>query len=264
MTHTITIAKQNSNILELADSEEKISIIAEQDAEITIIDKNTCDRAIEILAKNNSKINFVSFQNSNKNTISIKRNAILENNSVINWLDCNFGNASYDCETTTLLKGDNSASNTFCLFLGNNIQSFDLKNNSIHEGKNTSSEILTRGVLNDDSKAKCRGLLQVNNSASNSSSYQKFEILLLNAKAKAECIPELKINSKEVKKCGHGAAITQVDGEKLFYLMSRGISKDDAVKKIVEGFFLSIIKKANINNLNAELQNMLENKLESK
>ena len=80
--------------------------------------------------------------------------------------------------------------------------------------------------------------------AENSDGYQKEEVLLLSEEAEADSIPNLEIHNENVK-CSHGASIGSIDKDKLFYLMSRGLSKETSIKLVVEGFFDSLLVKVN-------------------
>ena len=95
-----------------------------------------------------------------------------------------------------------------------------------------------RGALDDSASALCRNLLSISKPALSSDGIQKSEILLLNKNSMAKVFPELNINNN-AKRCSHSVSISNVDGEKLFYLMSRGFSRKDSVKQLVEGFFSS-------------------------
>ncbi len=258
---------KNSNV-------QTLLVIAEPNSSATIIDETSNNgnkeiklnsKVVEIFADNNSKINFLSLQNcdSTTHTFSVKR-AIAQNNAKINWLDCNMGSSICVSETTTFLKGNCASTNNFNIFFGKNEQKFDIYSKSIHEGKNTVSEMLTRGVLDDSAKAIYRGVLKITPTANGSSGYQKEDVTLLSPKAEADSIPELRINNNDITKCTHGASIGKVDAEKLFYLMSRGFPKKESVKKLIEGFFASILKNAGNDRFSTELQKLIEIKLETK
>ncbi|MEK6857239.1 MAG: Fe-S cluster assembly protein SufD, partial [Nanoarchaeota archaeon] len=258
---------QNTNVDDLL-------VIAEQNSSATIIDsisnsgKNKYklnSRVAEVFLESGAKINFLSVQNCDKETytFSIKR-AITEKDSVINWLDCNFGGKVCTSEATSILNGSGSQTNNYGIFFGAGEQKFDLHSKSIHVGTNTSSDMLTKGALDDSAKAIYRGVLKIHTTAFDSSGYQKEEVILLSDKAEADSIPELRINNNDIKKCTHGASIGQVDPEKLFYLMSRGLERKDAVKSLIEAFFAAVCTKMGSEAFTGKITNIVTNKLNPK
>lgn len=258
---------ENSNI-------ENFLIIAEQNSSATIIDsiansgssdKKINSRISEIFLESGAKINFFSVQDCDKNTFTftVKR-ALAEQDSEINWLDCSFGGDICTSETTTILNGAGSSTNNYGLFFGTGAQKFDINSKSIHIAPNTSSDMLTKGVLEDSAKAVYRGILNIHPTAFDASGYQKEEVILLSEKAEADSIPELRINNNDVKKCTHGASIGQIDAEKLFYLMSRGLERREAVKSMIEAFFSSVREKIKNKEFSERIQKIVEDKLEAK
>ena len=102
--------------------------------------------------------------------------------------------------------------------------------------------MLTKGIVKDKSKSVYNGLVNVNENAVNTDGYQKEDILILSENAEADSIPELEINNNDVR-CTHGATISQIDKEKLFYLTSRGIKKPEAESLLVNGFIEPVVKE---------------------
>ena len=117
---------------------------------------------------------------------------------------------------------------------------FFVYTSSIHNAPNTFSNIITKGVLNHKSKALSRGLVKIQKNAAGSNGYEKQDTLLLTDTAEADAIPNLEIDNNEVK-CSHGSTIGQLDAEKMFYLMSRGLNEEMAMQKIVEGYFMPVL-----------------------
>lgn len=143
------------------------------------------------------------------------------------------------------LNGINSRFLHKCIFVSNKEQKFDLNINAVHNAPFTYSNMLTKGVLNDKSKVNYRGLIKINKDANNSNGYQKEDVILLSKDAESNSIPKLEIDNNDVK-CTHGASISQLDEEKLFYLMSRGLNEKEAKITFVKGFLQEIINEAKI------------------
>ena len=216
---------------------------------------------VEIIADENSNLDFISIQNLNKEShnFSIKR-AVLNKDAVVNWLDCCLGSKFTKAATTTNLNAQGAKTNNIGIFFGDKTQNFDINNTTIHNSPFTKCNMLTKGVLNDKAKTVYRGLIKIQPNAHDSDSYQKEDTLLIGKDAEADAVPILEIHNDKVK-CSHGTTIGQIDSEKLFYLMSRGLDEYTAKTKIVEGFFESIINKipseSTLNSLKKVIQERL-------
>ena len=136
------------------------------------------------------------------------------------------------------------------------LYTYDLYTSSLHNAKNTTSKIITKGVLNNESKALSRSLVKIKENAPKSNGYEKQEALLLSKNAEADAIPYLEIDNNDVK-CSHSSAVGQIDKDVLFYMMSRGLNKSEAKKKIVEGYFSPILELLS----NQEIQDKINKKI---
>ena len=144
-------------------------------------------------------------------------------------------------DTVVKLKGKGSSSTIHALFLGNNVQRFDLNAAAIHQAEHTRSTIIAKGVVKDRAKALFKGLIDIKEHAKYSEGSQKEDALLLSNSAEADAIPKLLVANNDVK-CSHSASIGQVDKERLFYMMSRGLVEQKAKHMIVEGFFSDLLE----------------------
>ena len=117
-----------------------------------------------------------------------------------------------------------------------------------------------RGVLDGKAKNIYRGVIHIQRSAPGSDGYQKQDTLLLNPSAEADSIPQLQIDNNDVK-CGHGATVGQVDKEKLFYLMSRGLSEQAARKIVVLGYFESLVFDIPLPGIAEEVRSLVEQRV---
>jgi Fe-S cluster assembly protein SufD len=224
-------------------------IIAEEGSSATITEHITStkqDQALyssvtEIIAKQNCHIKFTTIQNYAANTFSFNQNhAKLANNASIEWTELTLGSTFTQSENNTILLGSGSSAKTTSLFFGDKEQRFDLSASTHHIAPNTQSMITARGILNNKAKNIFRGLIKIDKNATNSNGYQKQDTLSLSPEAEADNIPTLEIDNNDVK-CGHAATIGQIDPEKLFYLISRGLTEQAARNVIVHGFFEPIL-----------------------
>jgi|ETNmetMinimDraft_2_1059921.scaffolds.fasta_scaffold02050_7 Fe-S cluster assembly protein SufD len=228
----------NSTLFIHAEKNTKATILLRKEGTANYVGEET-----RILAESNAQITFASLQTLSEKTIQvISRQAITKNDATVNFVDASLGSQFTKANITTNLEGQGSSSTNTAVYLAKNKQRLDLTTDSIHVGKNTSSKIVTKGVINDQAKALSRGLVKINKNASESNGYETQDALLLSDKAEADAIPNLEIHNPDVK-CSHGSTVGQIDKEIVFYLMSRGLTKKQAVQKIVEGYFTPIYSK---------------------
>ena len=217
---------------------------------------------MEIFAKESSQINYSSVQQLSNNVINYsQKRAFLEKDASINWTVCDLGGKICKSDVTTWLNGEGSGTKTITFFFGSENQQFDLTLNVHHKSPYTSSDLVTRGALNQSAKAIYRGLVKIHQNAPNSTGFQKEDTLLLTENAEADAVPNLEIDNNNVK-CSHGTTIGQIDKEKLFYLMSRGLSESQAKIKIVQGFFNPLIRKVGQKELRKKMRTSIKNKLD--
>ena len=247
-------------ILVIAEPFSKISIIESQESQRE--EKSYRFQNIEIFGKESSKIEFSSIQNNRENVINFSfRKAFIEKDASVHWNICDLGGLFTKSDVTTSLIGQGASVNNIGIFLGKRNQQFDFSANAIHLAPNTSSELLTKGALSDKSKGVYGGLIKITPEGTKSSGHQKVDILLLSKEAEAAPIPNLEIETNDVKKCSHAASVGQVDKEKLFYLMSRGLSEKEASNQIVKGLLEPAIQKIKIEKVQKHLRNLIEERL---
>ncbi len=114
--------------------------------------------------------------------------------------------------------------------------------NITHAAADTYSNTLIKSVLNEKARGGFYGLVKINRGAKNTDTYFREDALLLSKQAKAEAIPSLEIDENEVK-AGHASTVGPVDPEQSFYLMSKGLTQEEAKKLIVQGYFDRILKQ---------------------
>ncbi len=201
-----------------------------------------CAETIRVIARQGSSVEIITLEHGNGKSIAIeKRKAKAHKDSTVNWIDIRLGTEYTKNEIVTSLIEEGAATKNTVLYLARNKQKYDIFTSSRHDAPRTTSDIFTRGVLNDQSKALSRGLVRIGINAADSNGYEKQDALLLNDKAEADAIPNLEINNHDVK-CSHGSTVGPIDPEKMFYLMSKGLPKKQAQQLIVEGYFTPVIE----------------------
>ena len=216
---------------------------------------NAC--VTEIFANNDSKINFYHLNNWTKNVYNFT-NIVgnLDRNASVNFVSGCFGGKLNRLRIDTLFNGQGSQCNNLGVFLGRGKEHVDFTTNMYHNALNTTNEVLVDGILKDESTSVYRGLIRIEKEAQKTYSYLANNILKLGDKTLANSIPSLKIDANDVK-ASHGATVGQIDEEHMFYLMSRGLSKAEAERLIVEGFFEPIIQKIPLEELREKIRGLV-------
>ena len=223
----------------------RLLILVGNNSEVTIIDdyaeENTqrhtlVNSAVEIFVGESSRVNYAGIQRfSNMITSYITQRSVIgrdsKSQSVFGALGGNISKANVG----TILDGRGAESKMSGVLFGNGTQHFDYHTLHHHKDDESISDIDFKVILKDKATSAYTGLIRINEDALNCEAFQMNRNLLLNRGPKAESIPELEILCDQVR-CSHGATMGPIDPEMLFYLKSRGMSHDEAVKTVVSGF----------------------------
>lgn len=249
-----------------SDFGEHLLVIAEPESSATIIhDVSSSNNAkfvsfgVELFLSKYSKIKFVNIQHLSLQDFHIDlRRAELEESACLEWADVCLGSGFVHSSCSTTLSGRRAESRLNSVFFGSGKQQFNTFWRMVHSAPETVSDMLTKGVLDNQAKTIYRGEIHIKRNAPQSNGYQKEDSLLLSGEAESDAVPKLEIDNNDVK-CSHGATVSQVDKEKLFYMQSRGLSVGEAKKHIVQGFFEGVLSQ-----LSQELQQSLREKIEER
>tara|TARA_Y100000310_G_scaffold244886_1_gene249800 strand:- start:4453 stop:5235 length:783 start_codon:yes stop_codon:yes gene_type:complete len=208
----------------------KINVVVKDNLKVKIKDDFSGVRGLllNIEVGENSEVEFESFLGGEN---FVLREAFVKKNGFLNWndkLSSGFGRIF----TKTYLE-ESSVVGSKLVSNGVEDDLFDVNNEVIHLGDNSRSEIVNKAVLDGKSRQVYRGLIKIN--GENCKGNQKSNTLLLSSQARADNIPNLEIENNEVV-CGHGVSISKIDENVLFYMMSRGLSLEEAKKEFVRGF----------------------------
>lgn len=231
----------------------RLLIIAGENAEATIIDEygggsidankgvSYTNSAVEIIAGDDSRMRYISIQRMSPgaNTYLTHRANLGAGASMLT-IPLAFGSAVSKANFGIILNGQGADSKIYGMTFGSNHQHTDNHTLHQHNACHTTSDINFKVVLKDKALSAYTGLIKIEHDAKTCEAYQENRNLLLNSGCKAEAIPELEILNEDVM-CSHGATIGPIDPEMIFYLLSRGISKKEAVRMIVSGFVTSTL-----------------------
>ncbi len=197
--------------------------------------------SLDIFAGDGASVSYSIIQDlSEEAELFSHRKAVAGQNSRISWNILNVGSKLSKSFRKTMLNAQGSSVKDIELMLTKNSQHFDTSITAEHNSPNTESRILVKGVADNKSRQVGYGMVAIAKEARDSNSFLEEHSILLGKEAKADSIPALEILTNDVM-AKHAATCAQIDDEKLFYLMARGLSMEEARKLIIEGFIGSAI-----------------------
>ncbi|NLK21233.1 MAG: Fe-S cluster assembly protein SufD [Epulopiscium sp.] len=235
---------------------DKNIIIAGKDSKLTIIiDYSTLDYTktlhngiTKIFAKEGSDITLIKIQRMNDKSYHFDSNiAYIDYGARVNYIQVEIGSKKAVTNYTNNLK-DNGEAYIDSIYLGDGKREIDLNYLMNHRGKRSISNIQTRGALKDRAKKVFKGTIDFETGASKAVGCEEEYVLVFDKNVKTTSIPLLLCSEDDVRG-QHAASIGKVDNEKLFYMMSRGFSKGEAMKIAVQASFNPIIDKIPLEHL---------------
>lgn len=171
-----------------------------------------------------------------------KRGICKGEGSHLSWTQVETGSAITWKYPSTILKGDNSSSEFYSVAVTNNFQQADTGTKMIHIGRNTRSRIVSKGISAGHSQNSYRGLVKILPGASNAKNYSQCDSLLIGSRCGAHTFPDIQ-NSNPTAVVEHEATTSKISEDQLFYCTQRGISAEDAVGLIVNGYAKEVLSK---------------------
>jgi len=228
---------------------ERTLIIADDDSQIHYIEGCTAPQyvnsslhsaVIEIYIKNNAKVRYTTLQNWSKNVYNlVTKRAITHKNGVMEWVDCNIGSRGTMKYPSVILYGDNSHAELLSMAMASKDQNIDSGGKMIHIGKNTTSIIRSKTISKENGVATYRGLSKITQNALNSRSKVDCQSLVVDKDSKSYSYPVNTVSNKS-SILEHEASISRLSSEKIYYLMCRGFTQEQATKLILSGFIQEI------------------------
>jgi Fe-S cluster assembly protein SufB len=198
---------------------------------------------IEIIVKKNARFRYTTIQNWSNNMYNlVTQRAIVNEGATMEWVDANLGSKLTMKYPSCFLVGERAHGEILSLAFATRGQHQDTGGKVIHVAPNTSSKITSKSISKDSGRASYRGLLKVHKGAHNSRSNVVCDALLLDPTSRSDTYPYIEIDEDDVT-IGHEASVSKVGEEQLFYLMSRGLSEEEATSMIVSGFIEPLVKE---------------------
>lgn len=199
--------------------------------------------SVELFIKKNATLRYSTIENWSRNMYNLNtKRAIVEEGGAIEWVSGSFGSKVSMLYPMSILIGEGARSEFTGITFAGKDQYLDTGTKVIHAAPNTSSMVNSKSISKDGGVAIYRGLVKVYPNATGSKSSVSCESLMLDSKSRSDTIPVVDIGTDDVD-LGHEAKIGRIDDEVVFYLMSRGISEQEAKSMIVQGFANPIAKE---------------------
>jgi Fe-S cluster assembly protein SufD len=251
----------------------RLLVIVGKNAHLTIIDEygggssdekdgtSYSNGAVEIFGLTDSRTRYVMLQRQSSATTSyLTHRASIAQGATMLTIPLSFGGSMAKQNFGVRMEGPGAESHMFGLLFGSEYQHFDNHTLHDHRAVQTYSNIDFKVVLRDKATSAYTGLIKIENHAKGCQAYQENRNLLLNKGTKAETIPELEILNEDVS-CSHGATIGPIDPMQVFYLESRGIHHEEAVRMVVSGFVANTLKQVP-DDLRERISGFVEQRLE--
>lgn len=239
---------------------ERTLLVADEDSYVSYLegctapmrDENQLHAAVvEIIAEKGSEVKYSTVQNwypGDKNgkggifNFVTKRGICKGDNSKISWTQVETGSAITWKYPSCILRGDNSTGEFYSVAVTNNHQQADTGTKMIHIGKNTKSTIVSKGISAGVSQNSYRGLVKVLRNASGARNFSQCDSLLLGDKCGAHTFPYIEVDNQTAI-VEHEATTSKIGEDQIFYCNQRGISTEDAIGLIVNGYAREVINK---------------------
>jgi Fe-S cluster assembly scaffold protein SufB len=215
----------------------------------------------EIDLRDGATLDFAGEQDFGPGTATfVSRQARVGRDATINWAIASVGSRLHRSRIENLLEGRGATVNQVEIGFGDGKQLFDLTSYTRHRGEDTTSDLLSKGVFTGASRGYIKGLIEIARSAKGTDTFLGEFSMLLERTARSVTIPSLEIDQPDVRRAMHSSSVGPIDENQVFYLMSRGLSREDARKVIVLGFLEPVVARIPLPEAQERLRGLLERK----
>jgi len=239
------------NVANIGQFERSI-IVADEGAQVHYVEGCTAPQyttdsfhsgVIEIVVKKNARVRYTTIQNWSNNVYNlVTQRAIVHEGGTMEWVDANLGSKVTMKYPSCYLGGPGARGEILSMAFAGPGQHQDAGGKVIHFAPHTSSKITSKSISKGGGRASYRGLLKVYKGADDVKSNVVCDALLLDPQSRSDTYPYIEIDEEDVT-IGHEASVSKVGEEQLFYLMSRGLSEEEATTMIVSGFIEPLVKE---------------------
>jgi Fe-S cluster assembly protein SufD len=245
-------------------------IVAERHSQVSYVDEilspdldtqSLAHDAVEVISQDGAQVQYVALQRMGKGAFYMSaQRTLAQRDCTLDTLNVSMGGSVTRVDLNARLLGTGSNSDMLGLYFGDSDQHFDHNTSQDHVSAHANSDLLYKGALDDESRSVFRGIIRVSPGAQQTDAYQTNRNLLLSDTAHADSLPNLEIEADDVK-CSHGATVGQLDKESLFYLMSRGLSREQAERLVVMGFLGEVLSRLPLSGVSEKVTRVIEKKL---
>jgi Fe-S cluster assembly protein SufB len=231
---------------------ERTLIIADEDSYVHYVEGCTApvyssdslhSAVVEIVVKKNARVRYTTIQNWSNNVYNlVTKRAAVQAGGTMEWIDGNLGSKVTMKYPAVWLLGEHAKGETLSVAMAGKGQHQDAGSKMVHAAPNTSSNIVSKSVARGGGRTSYRGLVQIQEGAHGSRSTVKCDALLIDDESRSDTYPYVDVREDDVS-MGHEASVSKVNDDQLFYLMSRGMTEDEAMAMIVRGFVEPIARE---------------------
>ena len=247
-----------------------VLVVADTSSQVTYVEnyystvpeaKGLANIVSEVFAEDNAKVTYGAVDVLAKGfTTYVNRRGVAARDASIEWALGMMNDSDTISDNTTYLIGDNSVGDTKTVVVGRGSQKQNFTTQVIHWGKNSDGQILKHGVMKDSASSIFNGIGKIEHGASKANAEQESRVLMLSPQARGDANPILLIDEDDVT-AGHAASVGRVDPLQLYYLMSRGITKQEAERLVIHGFLAPVVNVLPIEGVKKQLTEVIERKV---
>jgi Fe-S cluster assembly protein SufD len=245
-------------------------VVAEENSSVTLVDEVASDDfgartlslgAAEVFAGEGARVHYVQVQRLGSGVVHLTTDRMVSGRDArITSMTLTLGSDVTRTDLRCQLEKPGAHVDLLGLYLVDGAQHFDHETLQDHSAPHASSNLLFKGALRDQGRSVFRGLIRVHPKAQRTDAYQTNRNLILSGDARADSLPNLEIGADDVR-CSHAATVGQLDDEEIFYLLSRGIPRTEAMRLVVFGFFGEVLDQLELGEVRGELVAAIERKL---
>ncbi|MFY0543958.1 Fe-S cluster assembly protein SufD [Brevibacillus sp. H7] len=246
-----------------------VLIVAEAHSKVTYVDTYVSIEGVNMVANSivevyvgpGASVQVASVRSLSENVHDYTfRRAVVDRDGHMEWILGEMNDGNTVANNTTVLKGNGSRANTKTVSIGTGTQRQNLTSQVQHIGTHSESDMVSKAVMTGEAVSILNGITKIEKGAEKANGEQAENILMLSEKARGDANPILLIDEDDVK-AGHAASVGRVSEESLYYLMSRGITRQEAERLIILGFLDPVVAEIPIEEVKNRLRQALERKL---
>jgi Fe-S cluster assembly protein SufD len=245
----------------------RVLIVLERGARATFVEEYRTsvsayvNTVVEMVVADEASLDYVTVQDHHSDTRQFgTHRATVGRDAKLDWVACAVGGTRAKSRMESYLGGRGANVKVTGAYYLTGREHVDYDTTQEHAAPDTFSDLAFKGVLDDRARAVWRGVIRVDKGAQKTDAYQENRNLLLSPNAQATPIPGLEIEANDVR-CTHGATVGQVDRSQIFYLMARGLTRSQAERLIVRGFFEDVLERIASPEVRARVSDAIEARL---